>query len=308
MKEQKIKTRAPIVLINWTNEEGARFFPLLGSSVVYAGTSTVEQAHASLCTDNSGVTLGSELRRIGYVGDGPNTFEEFPISAHFEIHVEQHTDLEKAGKPVGWVEGWQGLTWYNVVFHGDDGHANTMPMYGRRDTLAASARLIAELEDLAFETGGYTTTTGLHSHPFGSCNIQSKTKVIFCLMHEKAEGQEEMCQKIEERIRALAQRRGLEYELNRDIHLLPGNFWPEAVDCVRRACGDKGIGSITRTGHDSTMTTTLVPTAMVFARAKDGISHSAKEWTSKEDCAESALVLGKAVLNFDEYMKQKATA
>lgn len=75
---------------------------------------------------------------------------------------------------------------------------------------------------------------------------------------------------------------------------------------VRRACGDKGIGSRTGTGHDSTMTTTLVPTAMVFARAKDGISHSPKEWTSKEDCAESVAVLGKAVLNFDAILETRS--
>lgn len=308
MKEQGVKTRAPLVLFNWTNEEGARFFPLLGSSVVYAGQSTVEQAHASISTDNSDLTMGQALQRIGYVGDGPNTYEEFPISAHFEIHVEQHTDLEKAGKPVGWVNGWQGMTWYNVVFHGDDGHANTKPMWGRRDTLAASAQLITELENLAYEKNGYTTTTGIHSHPFGSCNIQSKTKVVFCLMHKKAEGLEDMGIEIEKRIASIVNQRGLEYELERDIHLLPGNFWPEAIDCVKRACGDKGIGSITGTGHDSTMTTRLVPTAMVFVRAKDGISHSPKEWSDKEDCAEGALVLGKAVLNYDEVLKAKTAA
>lgn len=111
LKEQGIKTKAPIVVINWTNEEGARFFPLLGSSLVYAGQSTVEAAQASTSNDASEKTMGGELARIGYVGDGPNTFEEFPISAHFEIHVEQSTTLEKAGKPVGWVEGWQGMSW-----------------------------------------------------------------------------------------------------------------------------------------------------------------------------------------------------
>lgn len=111
LQEQKIKTRAPIVLINWTNEEGARFWPFLGSSIVYAGQSTLDEAQLSVTHDGSGITMGGELEKIGYVGDGPNTFEEFPISAHFEIHVEQHTELEKAGKPVGWVTGWQGMTW-----------------------------------------------------------------------------------------------------------------------------------------------------------------------------------------------------
>lgn len=150
---------------------------------------------------------------------------------------------------------------------------------------------------------GYTTTTGIHSHPFGSCNIQSKTKVVFCLMHKEAEGLEAMGEEIVKRIKSIAGQRGLEYELARDIHLLPGSFWPEAIACVRDACGDKGIASRTGMGHDSTMTTLKVPTAMVFVRAKDRISHSPKESSDKE---EGALVLGKAVLNFDELLKQKA--
>ncbi|KAK5457074.1 hypothetical protein LTS15_004855 [Exophiala xenobiotica] len=305
-KEQGIKTRAPVVLINWTNEEGARFFPLLGSSIVYAGRSTVEQAHAATSNDASELTMGSELAKIGYVGDGPNTFQEFPISAHFEIHCEQSTDLEKAGKPVGWVEGWQGMTWYDVIFHGENGHANTYPMYGRRDALTGAAKLVCELEKLAYEQNGATTVTGIHSRPWGACNIQSKCKMTFCLMHKEAEGLEQMGKIIMERVKSIASLHGLETETDRTVHLLPGNFWPEAIDCVRLACGDKGIASRTGTGHDSTMTQLLCPTAMVFARAKDGISHSPKEWTSKEDCAESALVLGKSVLNFDDYMKLKA--
>ncbi|KAL4737165.1 hypothetical protein BDV11DRAFT_216879 [Aspergillus similis] len=293
-KEQGIKTRAPLALINWTNEEGARFFPPLGSSAVYAGQTGVEQAHASLSNDGSGITMGSELAKIGYVGEGPNTFEEFPISAHFEVHVEQATDLEKAGKPVGWVEGWHGITYYEVIFAGEDGHANTYPMYGRRDALTGAAKLITQLETLAYMRNGYTTVTNIQSGPWGACNIQSKTKVVFCLMHREAEGLEDMGADIVRSIKGIASLHGLEYELSRPVHLLPGNFWPEAVDCVRRACGDRGIGSRTGTGHDSTMTRLKCPTAMVFVRGKDGISHCAKEWSDKEDCEEGALVLGKA--------------
>jgi N-carbamoyl-L-amino-acid hydrolase len=70
--------------------------------------STIEEAHASISTDDSALTMGGELAKIGYVGDGPNYFDKYPISAHFEINIEQHTDLEKANKPVGWVTGWQG--------------------------------------------------------------------------------------------------------------------------------------------------------------------------------------------------------
>jgi N-carbamoyl-L-amino-acid hydrolase len=121
LQEQKIETFAPITIINWTNEEGARFFPPLGSSCVFAGESTVSAAHESKANNGSGETLGDALKSIGYVGDGPNTLEEFPLSAHFEIHVEQARALERAGKPVGWVEGWQGISVFEVTFRGEDG-------------------------------------------------------------------------------------------------------------------------------------------------------------------------------------------
>jgi len=125
LQEQKIETFAPISVINWTNEEGARFFPPLGSSCVFAGESTLDAAHESKANNGSGETLGDALKSIGYAGDGPNTFEEHPLSAHFEIHVEQARALEKAGKPVGWVEGWQGISMFEVTFRGDDGRKST---------------------------------------------------------------------------------------------------------------------------------------------------------------------------------------
>lgn len=305
IKEQNIQTYAPIVLINWTNEEGARFFPPLGSSCVYAGTSTVSAAHDSKANNGSGETLGAALQSIGYVGDGPNTFQDFPISAHFEIHVEQQTTLEQAGKSVGWVEGWQGISVFEIVFHGEDGHANTYPMEKRRDSLLGASKTIIDIEKLAADHGGYTTVTNIQSGPVGCCNIQSWTKIVFCLMHPTSSSLGDMGTDIHSRAQQRASEHGLNLDISRIMHLEPGKFWPEAVDCVKRACGDRGIAADTLTAHDSTMTTLVCPTAMVFARAKEGISHAAKEWTTKEDCAESALVLGRAVLNFDEILRQR---
>ncbi|GAB7357608.1 hypothetical protein MBLNU459_g0111t1 [Dothideomycetes sp. NU459] len=304
MKEQGVRTRTrtPIALINSTNEEGARFFPPCGSGTVYAGMSDVATAHESKANDGSGETLRAALESIGYVGDGPNTFEEFPISAHFEIHVEQDSHLEKAGKAVGWVEGWQGISVFEVTLHGEDGHANTYNMERRRDTLVGGATLICDIERLAYDKGGYSTTTNIQSGPVGCCNIQSWTKIVFCLMHKELQGLEEMGEIVANKARGIAAKHGLELEMSRIMHLLPGNFWPEAIEWVRRACRDNGMAARTGTAHDSTMTRLKCPTGMVFARAKDGISQCAKERTSKEDCAESALVLGKAVLDFDEYL------
>jgi N-carbamoyl-L-amino-acid hydrolase len=71
-----------------------------------------------------------------------------------------------------------------------------MPMYGCGGTLAASAKLVNGLENLAYEMNGYTTTTGIHSHPFGSCNVQSNTKAIFCLIHKEKDGLEAMGEEV----------------------------------------------------------------------------------------------------------------
>ena len=150
------------------------------------------------------------------------------------------------------------------------------------------------------------TVTHIESRPFGLCNIQSNTKVVFCLNHQEAEGLNDMASIIIDKIKSVANLHGLEYELERLTHILPGNFTPEAIDCVRRACGENGIPSITGTGHDSLNTVLKCPTAMVFVRGKDGISHCAKEWSDKEDCAEGALALGKAMLNYDDLLSKKA--
>lgn len=175
-------------------------------------------------------------------------------------------------------------------------------MHGRRDTLVGASKLVVELDKLAHTAGGYTTATNIQSGPVGSCNIPSNTKLVFCLMHQKLQGLESMGQHIIAQAKKIADAHGLEIESSRILHLEPGSFWEEAIDCVRRACGSKGIGARTDTAHDSTMTQLKCPTAMVFARARNGVSHAAHEWTDQADCAESAAVLGKAVLNFDQIL------
>lgn len=249
--------------------------------------------------------MGAALQSIGYIGDGPNTFQEFPISAHFEIHVEQQTKLEKAGKSVGWVEGWQGIDYYEMTLTGVDGHANTYSMEGRKDSLIGASKIMLELQNLALQHDGITTVTNIQSGPIGACNIQSWTKIVFCVTNVSNEKLKAMGTEILARAEAEAKASGLGYTVEKIIDFPAGKFWPEAVDCVKRACGDKGMGADTWTVHDSSMTTRLCPTAMVFARAKDGVSHNPEEWTSKEDCAESALVLGRAVLNYDQILREK---
>lgn len=304
-REHRIKTKAPVAVINWTNEEGSRFVPGLGASTVWAEQSTVEQAYASVSHDGSPATMGDELRRIGYIGEEPSTFSEFPLSAHFEIHNEQNTELEEAGKSVGWAEGWQGVAGYEVNFQGDDGHATTYAMHRRKDALVGAAKVITALEKLAYELDGFTTATAIRSGPLGFCNIQSKAKICYLIGNMDHAKLKEMCKRLEQTVEDTAATHGLEFQVEKILELPPGNFTREAVDCVARGCGAMGKAITCMSGHDSLMTILKVPTAMIFVRSKDGISHSPKEWSEKQDCADGALALGQAVLNFDEYLKTR---
>jgi N-carbamoyl-L-amino-acid hydrolase len=99
-------------------------------------------------------------------------------------------------------------------------------MYGRKDALTGAAKLITELEKVSYENNGAATVTGIHSRPWGACNIQSSTKVVFTMMHWEAEGLETMGAEIEKRIMSIASLHGLEPTIKRDVYLPPGGKFP----------------------------------------------------------------------------------
>jgi beta-ureidopropionase / N-carbamoyl-L-amino-acid hydrolase len=304
-KEQKIETHAPVTVINWTNEEGARFVPSLGASSVWAEEHSVEEIHASTTHDGSSLTMGDELRRIGYVGDTASTFSKFPLSVHFELHNEQNTELEEAGKSVGYATGYQAVAGYEIILDGEDGHAATYAMPKRKDALVGAAKVIAAADTAAREMTGFATATSLRTGPVGFCNIQSTAKICFLIGNLNNDKLSIMCDKMEQTVKDVAAFHGLTARVNKNLELPTGNFTKEAVDCAARGCGEMGTAITCMSGHDSLMTILKVPTAMIFVRSKDGISHSAKEWSDQQDCADGALALGRAVLNYDEFLQRK---
>ncbi|SCV41388.1 uncharacterized protein FFB14_07453 [Fusarium fujikuroi] len=308
LKEQGITTHAPIAVVNWTNEEGSRFVPSLGASTVWAEEATVEEVHASRTLDGSPVTMGEELERIGYIGKEPSTFSEFPLSAHFELHNEQGVELENSGKSIGWTSVWQAVYGFEVHLHGQDGHAATYTMNRRQDALVGAAKVIAGIERLAHEFEGFATPTAIHSGPIGFCNIQSTTKTCYLMGNINDARLTAMRKGMEQLVKQTATEHGLTFEIHKVIDLPTGHFTPAAVDCAKRGCGDKGKEITCMSGHDSLMTVLRVPTAMIFVRSRDGISHCAKEWSDKEDCADGALALGQAVLHYDELLSSPSAA
>ena len=126
LEETDTETHAPLAVINWTNEEGARFTTGMLSSAVWAGNATLQEAYDHV--DSEGLTLKGELERIGFLGDVEASFDKNPLSAHFEYHIEQGPFLEDEEKSIGVVTGVQGMTWLMVDVVGRSQHCGTTPI------------------------------------------------------------------------------------------------------------------------------------------------------------------------------------
>ena len=147
LHDNSVVTEAPLEVVVWTNEEGSRFAPAMIASGVYAGLFDKDYAWAR--TDSEGKTLGDELERIGYKGD--MACGSTPIGALLEAHIEQGPILEADQNQIGVVIGGQGQRWYDVTVKGQDSHAGSTPMPGRRDALVAASDIISRLQQLALE-------------------------------------------------------------------------------------------------------------------------------------------------------------
>ncbi len=160
LHDNDLITAAPVEVVSWTNEEGARFPPAMIGSGVYAGAFSLDDGLAAPGVD--GTTLGGELARIGYAGTEPcgeptsvepcgepDGAGRRPIGHYIEPHIEQGPILEAAGVTLGAVTGVQGIRWYDVSIEGQSAHAGSTPMEHRADAMVAAARLVCEADEIA---------------------------------------------------------------------------------------------------------------------------------------------------------------
>src|SRR5256886_10550775 len=161
------ETFAPIEIVNWTNEEGSRFAPAMVASGVFAGAFTRDWALSR--EDRSGVTFGSALDAIGYRGGEP--CGQHPLSAFFELHIEQGPILEAEGKDIGVVTGVQAMRWYEVTVTGQDTHTGTTPMHLRKNALLGAARLIDAVDAIGRKHPPGVATVGRIENRPNSPNV-----------------------------------------------------------------------------------------------------------------------------------------
>src|SRR6266404_7348112 len=155
LNDEKIRTRHPVILAIFTNEEGARFQPAMIGSGVMAGQIALEDAYNA--RDRDGIRLGDELERIGYLG--PEPCIPRPLRAYLELHIEQGPILEEEHLPVGVVEGIVAIAWSRLTLTGVQDHAGPTPMRIRHDALVAAAEIIRGVREIPRKIGGDMVST-----------------------------------------------------------------------------------------------------------------------------------------------------
>jgi N-carbamoyl-L-amino-acid hydrolase len=287
-----------IEVVNWTNEEGARFNPGLMGSAVYAGALPLDVAHAA--EDRAGKSFGAELARIRWRGDAP--LGGRTLDSYFELHIEQGPELEEAGITIGAVTHSCYSTYTDMECLGDNAHISSMPMARRRNALVGAARMIAEIDRIghAFAPAGSASATVIDAWPNNRINIPHRATFSFGLVHPEADGIAAMNQAIADAVVAVSAETGL--ALNTLIHRArePFHFDPELTALVEKVAGEAGYSVTrmrTRPGHDAFNMTRLCPTQLIFVPCRAGLSHNELEWCEPEHVTAGATVLLQAVLN-----------
>jgi N-carbamoyl-L-amino-acid hydrolase len=299
------ETFAPIEVVNWTNEEGARFAPPMIASGVFAGVYSRDWACAR--PDRGGETFGSALDKIGY--RGVQRCGDHRLSAFFELHIEQGPYLEAEGKDVGIVTGVQAMRWYEMTIAGQDTHAGTTPMPRRHDALLGAARVVEAVNWAARQFPQAVGTVGILEVKPGSPNVvPGEVFLTMDLRDPDAAVIDRMENEIAAQARGIGSELGLEIAI-KSISAEPAvQFDPGCIAAVRAAAAISGYSArdmISRAGHDAAFVSRVAPAAMIFVPCKDGISHNEAEYSSKEQCAAGAQVLLQAVLDYDRQLAER---
>ena len=277
MNDLKIKTRHPVEIANWTNEEGSRYAPAMLSSGVFAGAYTLDFAYGR--TDRDGLALGDELERIGFKGPEP---VGKPVHAFFELHIEQGPILEDEGFQVGVVTHGQGQRWYEITLTGFESHAGSTPMARRKDALLGAARIVELVNRIGLDHAPLSMATVGMLNPYpGSRNVIPGSVFMTCEFRNPDDATlDAMEAEFHAGVAAICERTGLAQETRRVFNYPAVPFDPACVAAVRRGAEAYGYTHrdiVSGAGHDACYLARVAPTAMIFTPCVDGVSHNEAE-------------------------------
>lgn len=301
MNDLGIKTKHPIVVTNWTNEEGTRYAPAMLASGVFAGMHEQDWAYDRV--DADGKKFGDELKRIGWRGEEPVGNRK--MHAFFELHIEQGPILEAEDKQIGVVTHGQGLWWLEVTLIGKDAHTGSTPMNMRVNAGLGMARMTELVHTIAMDNQPGAVGA------IGQCNVYPNSrnvipgKCVFTIDFRSPDLEKltAMRARFEAEAPAISDALGLTMTVEPVGHFDPVTFDKACVTAVRGAAerlGYSHMDLISGAGHDACWINRVAPTAMVMCPCVDGLSHNEAEEISKEWAAAGTDVLFHAVIETAE--------
>ena len=291
MNDHGIKTKHPIEISVWTNEEGSRFAPAMMGSGVVSGRFGLQEILDKV--DVEGLRFGDELERIDYAGDTPVTGRKF--HAFFETHIEQGPYLEAEEKQIGVVTGGQGQRWFDVVLTGRESHAGTTPMHLRKDALVATSQLVLKVEEIAkAHKPGCGTVGYMQVLPNSRNTIPGEISMSVDLRHPVDEELTAMDEALKAAVAEIIADTGVDIALKPIWYYAPIPFDDNCIEAVRNATIDLGysyMNIIAGAGHDACYVSDFAPASMIFTPCLNGISHNEIESTTQEECEAGCSVL-----------------
>ncbi len=281
--------RPPVTvrLVDWADEEGARFGRSLLGSSAFAGTQSIEADRVR--TDKDGIRLEDALRHCGVEIDrfSETSREQKNAAAYLELHIEQGPVLESLGLPLGVVLGTKGVERHAITFHGQEAHSGSTPMKARRDALAAAAKLALEIRSIAGKhpdavctMGSVKTFPGIVTAVVGRCEATLDQRdldatVLAGMYREAREASERF-----------AREEKCTVEWSRIWNIEPIQFHPDLIQrCEQAVVETAGLAHRLPSGplHDAAEVSRAgIPTVMMFVQSLQGISHNKIEDTKDE--------------------------
>ena len=304
MNDLGIKTKHPVVVTNWTNEEGARFAPAMLASGVFAGLHDLEWAYDRV--DAKGKRFGDELERIGWKGDEEVGARK--MKAFFELHIEQGPILEDEDIDIGVVTHGQGLKWLQVTLTGKEAHTGSTPMPKRRNAGLGMARVTELVHEVAmdYQPDAVGAIGHMEVYPNSRNIIAGRTVFTIDIRSPDKQVLDEMDARIREGVATICEALDIGFEIEQVGHFDPVTFDAGCVKAIRDAAERLGYTHrdiVSGAGHDACWINRVAPTAMVMCPCVDGLSHNEAEEISKEWAGAGCDVLFHAVLETAEIVE-----
>ena len=292
------KPPVTVKLVDWADEEGARFGRSLFGSAAFAGKATIEADRVR--TDREGVTLEAALAACGVDVEriGEAMVEQKNLAAYLELHIEQGPILERLGKPLGVVQGTKGVERWAVTFRGQEAHSGSTPMEVRRDALAAAAKLALAIRPIAMKHPQAVATMGsVKTFPGIVTAVVGRCETTLDMRDLDAAVLAEMLREAKAASERFAQEEGCTVEWAKIWSIEPIPFDTELIaHCEEAIVETVGIVEQLPSGplHDAAEVARLgIPTVMMFVQSLNGLSHNAAEDTKREHLEQAVQAFGR---------------